>query len=231
MRQTDALTASDRGEGQELASVAAGGGRRYGDKTTSERRAERRLRLLEAALDAFGSDGYRSTSIEQLCAAAGISTRNFYEEFPGREPLLLALHDDLNLRALTAVRHALDEINPDDLPARARAGVTAYFDVMTSDRRWARIALVESVGVSPTAEAHRRAAIERFAELLRAEATHLAKSGAIPQRDYTLTSIALVGAINGLVNTWTAEGDWRTRVDQVVEEATRLILLALPGDW
>ncbi|MGI8557641.1 MAG: TetR/AcrR family transcriptional regulator [Solirubrobacteraceae bacterium] len=235
MRQTEALTksegASGDGEGAELASVAAGGGRRYGDKTMSERRAERRLRLLDAALDAFGSNGYRATSIEQLCTAAGISTRNFYEEFPDREQLLLALHDDLNLRALNAVLQALAEIHPDDLPARAHAGAKAYFDVMTSDRRWARIALVESVGVSPTAEAHRRAAIERFAELLRAEATHLAESGAIPQRDYTLTSIALVGAINGLINTWTAEGDWGKRVDQVVEEAARLILLALPGNW
>ena len=200
---------------------------RYRDKTTSERRAERRARLLGAALDAFGTDGYRATSIEQLCAAAGISTRNFYEEFSGREELVIALHDDLNARALEAVVQAIADIDPDDLPARAHAGVRAYFSVMTSDRRWARIALVESVGVSPTAEAHRRAAIDRFAELLRLEATRLGDAGVIPARDPTLTSVALVGAINGLINTWTADGSWDARVDQVVDEATRLIVLAI----
>jgi AcrR family transcriptional regulator len=183
--------------------------------------------------DVRGTDGYRTTSIEQLCAAAGISTRNFYEEFSTREELLLALHDDLNARALDAVVRAIADVDPADLAARADAGVRAYFGVMTSDRRWARIALVEAVGVSPTVEGHRRDAIGRFAELLRLEAIRLAEAGAIPQRDYTLTSIAVVGAINGLINTWTADGNWNARVDQVIAEATRLIVLAVggqPGD-
>lgn len=203
------------------------GGRRYRAKTAAERRAERRRRLLEAALDAFGAAGYRATSIEQLCAAAGISTRNFYEEFRSREELLVALHDELNARALEAVVGAIAEIDPDDLDARAQAGVRAYFRVMTSDRRFARIALVESVGVSPDAEQHRRAAIDRFAELIRLEATRLAAAGVVPKRDYRLTSIALVGAINGLVSTWTADDDWQAHVEQVIDEAAQLIVVAM----
>jgi AcrR family transcriptional regulator len=202
-------------------------GRRYADKTEAERRAERRSRLIETALNAFGTDGYRSTSIEQLCASAGISTRNFYEEFGNREELLIALHDELNARALEAVVEALAGIDPDDLPARADAGVRAYFRVMTSDRRWARIALVESVGVSPEAEAHRREAIDRFAGLIVIEAKRLGEAGVIPARDYELTSVALVGAINGLINTWTSEDDWDARVDDVGAEAARLIVRAL----
>jgi len=201
-------------------------GRVYRDKTASERRADRRARLLATALDGFGTNGYRATSIEQLCADAGISTRNFYEEFKSREELLLALHDELNARALEAVVRALAGIDPSDLEARARAGVRAYFDVMTSDRRWARIALVESVGVSPTAEAHRRAAIDRFAQLIRAEVTRLAEEGLLPRRDYGLISVALVGAINGLINTWTADSDWQSRLDDVVDTAARLIVVA-----
>jgi AcrR family transcriptional regulator len=202
-------------------------GRRYRDKTATQRRGERRSRLLEAALDAFGTQGYRATAIEQLCATAGISTRNFYEEFSSREELLLALHDDLNARALDAVIGAIANVDPGDLDARAQAGVRAYFHVMTSDRRFARIALVETVGVSPTAEAHRRAAIGRFAELLRLEATRLAHAGVLPDRDYTLTSIALVGAVEGLINTWTADNDWSGGIDQVIDEAAHLIVLAL----
>jgi AcrR family transcriptional regulator len=205
-------------------------GRRYRDQTVAERRAARRAKLLDAALDAFGTAGYQATSIEQLCAAAGVSTRNFYEEFPSREDLLLALHDDLNARALEAVVAAIVALDPDDLEARARAGLTAYFGVITSDRRWARIALVESVGVSPRAEAHRRAAIDRFAQVLELEATRLAAEGRVPSRDFSLTSIALVGAIYGLVNTWTADESWSARVDHVIEEAVRLIVLAVRGD-
>jgi AcrR family transcriptional regulator len=201
-------------------------GRRYGDKTPAERAAERRERLLGAALDAFATDGYANTSIEALCAAARVSTRDFYALFGSREALVIALHDDLNARALTAVGQAIAPVDPDDLEARARAGVRAYFDVVTSDRRWARIALVESVGVSPEAERHRQEAIGRFAQLLELETSRMAAAGVIPQRDFRLTAIALVGAINGLVNTWTADPDWDAHVDDVVDVAARLIVVA-----
>ena len=202
-------------------------GRVYREKTAGERRSHRRAKLLEAALEAFGTEGYGSTSIEQLCARAGISTRNFYEEFSSREQLVIALHDDLNARALQAVLDEIAAIDPDDLEARAAAGVRAYFTVMTSDRRWARIALVESVGLSAEAEAHRRAAIDRFAALLEIEAARLADAGLVPKRDFGLTAAALVGAINGLINTWTADDDWQAHVDDVIGEAARLIVRAI----
>jgi AcrR family transcriptional regulator len=202
-------------------------GRRYGDKTPDERHDARRERLVEAALDAFAADGYAQTSIEALCARAGVSTRNFYEHFASREELLLALHDDLNARALQAVAGAVAGADPDDLRARAYAGARAYFDVVTTDPRWARIAVVESVGVSRTAERHREEAIGRFAEVIELEATRLAEAGLAPARDHQLTAVALVGAINGLVNTWTTTPDWADRVDDVVEVAAELIYAAI----
>lgn len=204
-------------------------GRRYAAKTHDERRAERRSRLMEAALEAFGTRGAGQTSIEQLCAAAGTSTRAFYQEFSSREELLIALHDDLNERALEAVVEAIAAVDPTDLDARARAGVAAYFRVMTSDRRWARIALVETVGHSPAAELHRRTAIERFGKLIELEADRLAGIGLIARRDYTLTAVALTGAINGLVSTWTADGSWDAKVERVIEEAARLIVVGVRG--
>jgi AcrR family transcriptional regulator len=201
-------------------------GRRYGDKTAAERHDGRRARLIEAALDAFHADGYTGTSIEQLCARAGISTRNFYEHFDNREHLLIALHDDLNGRALEAVAGAVAAAPPDDLRARALAGVGAYFEVVTTDPRWARIAVIESVGVSPTAERHRQEALGRFAGLIELEVSRLADAGLVPKRDFRLTAIALVGAILGLVNTWTSTPDWADHVDEVVLEASELIVAA-----
>jgi AcrR family transcriptional regulator len=205
-------------------------GRRYGDKSPSERRSERRERMLSAGLELFGTQGYRATTIEALCAAAGVSTRNFYEEFGSREALLIALHDQINERALEAVAASLAGLDPIDISARVHAGTVAYFEVMTSDRRWAQIALIESVGVSGEAEAHRRAAINRFVALMEAEANRLADAGLIRRRDYHLTATALAGALNGLINTWTSNSDWDARASAIVDEAARLILLALTRD-
>jgi AcrR family transcriptional regulator len=204
-------------------------GRRYGAKTQDERREERRQRMLAAGLELFGTQGYRATTIEALCAAAGVSTRNFYEEFGSREALVVALHDDVNGRALEAVIAALAGVDPDDIPRRVSLATRAYFEVMTSDRRWAQIALVESVGVSSEAEAHRRTAIDRFVALIEAEADRLAGAGLIPRRDHHLTAVALAGALNGLINTWTGNSSWDTTVPRIADEATRLIVLALTG--
>lgn len=202
-------------------------GRRYADKTAAERDGERRARLVAAGIEAFGSEGYARVTVEQLCARAAVSTRNFYEHFANREALLVALHDELNAEALEAVVRAIGDIDSRDLAARARAGVSAYFAVMTADRRRAQIALVESVGVSREAEAHRQAAIGRFADLIRLEADRLAEARVIPRRDHRLVSVAIVGAINGLANTWTADPDWDANVDAVVTVAADLIFAAL----
>lgn len=202
-------------------------GRRYRNRTTDERRGERRARMLAAGLELFAAHGFRGTTIEALCTAAGVSTRNFYEEFGSREALVIALHDDVNARAAEAVVAALAEVDPADLAARAAAATRAYLHVMTSDRRWARIALVESVGVSAEAEAHRRAAIDAFVALIDAEATRLADAGLVPARDHRLTAVALAGALNGLVMTWTADPEWDRHVDAIAAEAARLIVLAL----
>lgn len=98
------------------------------------------------------------------------------------------------------------------------------------DRRWAQIALIESVGVSAEAEAHPRAAIDRFVALMEAEANRLAETGVIQRRDYHLNATALARAVNGLINTWTANSDWDAEASAIVDEAPRLILLALTPD-
>lgn len=204
-------------------------GRTYGRKTADERRGDRRARLLETATEAFGTLGYRATTIEGLCAGAGVSTRNFYEEFGSRETLLIAVHDEINERVFAAVLAALADTDPDDIWGRVRAATHAYFGVMTADRRWARIAVVESVGVSPEVEAARRAAIGRFVALIELESERLADAGLVDRRPFGLTAVALAGALNGLINTWAGDVDWDAQVDAIAEEAARLVVLGITG--
>ena len=137
---------------------------------------------------AFARHGFSGVSIEQLCTAARVSTRAFYEEFTTKVELLAALHDQLNDRAVEAVIGALDEVDPLDLGARATAGCTAYVEEFTRDLRWAKVVLVEAVGVSPAMEARRQRAVDGFAQLIRAEADRLAAAGAMPPHDHALAA-------------------------------------------
>lgn len=202
----------------------------YGGRTAEGRDAERRERLMAAGLEAFGTRGFAGTSIEQLCTAASVSTRSFYEMFASREALLIALHDEINARAFDAVVSVLADVG-DDMHASAVAAFTAYLEVITTDPRWVRITLRETRGATPATYAARRAAVGRFAALLHVELDRLADAGVIPKRDHGLTAIAVVGGLTALVESLLPPGEQshalsRTEVDRVREEGVRLILSA-----
>ena len=200
------------------------GERVYGNKTAAERRHERRQRLLDAGLELFATTGYANTTVQELCGAAGVSARTFYEEFDNREDLLVELHDQLNARAFDTVVTAVAAFPVTQFEQRAAAGVRAYFEVMTADPRWARIALVESVGVNDAVDGHRRAAIDRFAELIDAQLRLTAAEGLIPDRDFALTATGLVGALNELVMTYGSRDDWADVAEAVIAEGNRFVL-------
>lgn len=171
---------------------------------SEQRRAERRQRLLTAALGRFTTVGYRQTKIVELCADAGVSTRNFYEEFTGKEQVLLTLHDLINSAALDRVRTALDTLDSDDVVTRITVLLDAFVASVTSDPRLPRLNYVEAVGVSEELERQHQVWVARWADFIESEARRAAAHGVAPDRDYRLTAIGLVGAITGLLREWQA---------------------------
>jgi AcrR family transcriptional regulator len=171
--------------------------RRYRGLSADERRSERRSRLLEAGSDLFAADGYAATSIERLCARAGVTTRHFYEEFKGREDVLTALCEEIDRTTFSAVQSAVERA-PDDAEARTRAVVATFITQMLADPRRARIVLVESPASVRPSENSRRTH-RRYAEFIRSQCELLADKGLLSRRDFTLASTALVGAMNELL--------------------------------
>jgi len=202
-------------------------GRLYRGQSAVERQEERRQRLIEAGLDLFARRGYLNTSIEEICATAAISTRNFYELVDGREGLLVLLHDIAMRRAQDAVLDALATAPQDDVVQRVRTALGAFVGAMTADPRWARIAYVEVVGISATVERRRHTWMNRFATLIAAEADAIAARGLAPRRDHELTAVALVGALDRLIVHWQATARRRPPARLLVEELTRLFVAAL----
>ena len=57
-------------------------------------RGEARARLLEAARTLVRHRGFAATSVDDLCAAAGVTKGAFFHHFPSKEALGVALIDD-----------------------------------------------------------------------------------------------------------------------------------------
>ncbi len=56
--------------------------------------AQTRRSILDAAIERFGRDGYRSTSVADIARAAGVSGSLTYAYFPNKEALFLAAADE-----------------------------------------------------------------------------------------------------------------------------------------
>ncbi|MFD4623716.1 TetR/AcrR family transcriptional regulator [Streptomyces sp. NPDC058475] len=207
---------------------------RYGGRTAEERQAERRRRFLDAGLQLFGdSPGFRTTTVAALSEAAGLSTRQFYEEFRTLEDVLAALHLQVNDWAEGAALAALADARERDLPLaeRATAIFRAYAANVTGDPRRIRITFVEIIGVSPRLEEQRLARRARWVEFICAEADAAAARGEAAARDYRIAATAFIGSVNGLLHDWRA-GWVDATLDEVVEELVRQLLAILrPEGW
>lgn len=200
-------------------------GRRYAGRSHPERRAERRARLIAAALELYGTVGWAAGTVERICASAGVATRSFYEEFDSREDLLLTIYAEILDGARSAVGAAVAAA-PLRLDERVRAGLTAYVGHLTRDPRRARVAHLELRAAGRNLEAQRRAAVTGFAALIEREGLLLAGSGERRPEAGALTALALAGAVNELLVDW-ATSDPHPPVEPMVDELVRVFVAAL----
>lgn len=87
-------------------------------------RGEARTRLIEAARSLVRHRGFAATSVDDLCAAAGVTKGAFFHHFPSKEALGVALVDDW-----TAMTGAMFAAHPYNAKADALDRVFAYIDL------------------------------------------------------------------------------------------------------
>jgi AcrR family transcriptional regulator len=199
----------------------------YRGQSKAERRLERRERLMATAIALFGTEGYASTRIDAVCAAAGVTARHFYEHFQSREALLRAVYDAIIADTQQTVLLALASVvSPED---RIAAGVQAFVHAYLDDPRRGRIACVEVIGVSEDLETHRRSVIHAFASVIQAQAESLAAAGRLERQwNYELVGIALAGGVNELIADWISRRD-RPPVTRFAEEIVAFFLAVVQG--
>jgi len=193
--------------------------RRYRGLSVAERREQRREQLLEAGLELFGTQGYAGSSIRAVSAAASLNSRYFYESFTSREDLLYHVYQRAVADIAGAVIEATAQV--DTVEDQARAGLRASWTVLTSDRRKARVIVLEVVGVSERLEKLRRENRHAFAEILVNNAMSIAGEGIRLRMDPVLTARSLIGAGMELLVDW-IHGDVSASPDEIVEYLTKM---------
>lgn len=81
----------------------------------ADQHAEKRRRILEAAIACFARKGFHSTSTAEICRAAGMSPGNLFHYFATKEAIILAIAEED--RRETAMLFAAVESSSDTIGA------------------------------------------------------------------------------------------------------------------
>ncbi|MBU8809495.1 TetR/AcrR family transcriptional regulator [Mycolicibacterium goodii] len=192
---------------------------RWAGVPLTDRRAERRALLVDAAFRLFGDGGEAALSVRSVCRECGLNTRYFYESFAGTDELLGAVYDQVSALLAADVEAAMESAGT-SLRARTRAGIAAVLGFSSADPRRGRVLFTDARANPVLAE--RRAATQ---DLLR-EAV-LSEGGRLnPGFDPIAAQVGAAmytGAMAELAQQWLA-GNLGDDLDVVVDLALRMVL-------
>ncbi|KRB80411.1 hypothetical protein ASE01_02760 [Nocardioides sp. Root190] len=180
-------------------------GRSYGGVSAADRVATRRASLLESCRAVIGREGVGAVTVEAVCADSALGKRYFYESFPTRDDLLLAVADEFYTGLLDRMRATIDGVAEAE---RAPLVVEALVESLRSDERLARL-YVESPA-TPVLAARRHLAIDEYTRFVAAEVLPGAPRGRRAKARRLLATRLLVAGTTELVADWLAgevEGD------------------------
>ncbi len=182
-----------------------------------QRRAQRREALLAAALDRFASDGYVNTTIEQLCQAAFVSTKSFYEVFSSREDVYKALFTEMSGQLRDEMAGRLGELSDDETETTRRM-LVAFITSLMSDPRRARVLYGAWRAITPDIELLRRENRLWAAEFIEGIWRHYGIRG-----DHHSIAVAVVGGLFDLITLWLIDGDPADegQIAALIDSATR----------
>jgi AcrR family transcriptional regulator len=178
--------------------------RAYRGVSAQERADARKQQFLDAGKTVFGTLGVQAANVKDVCAAAGLTERYYYEAFGSLPKLFEAVY----LQALDRLRQILEEAaarSPQDSSAQLRSMISSYFELLESDRHLARILILEIYGAAPAISNLYEYSVRQFAA--RIEKLIAAPNAEFGQQlNSKLVAVALVGATSGLAMHWRLGG-------------------------
>ena len=141
---------------------------RWAGVALTDRRAERRALLIDAAYALFGTGGEAALTVRSVCRESALNTRYFYESFADIGELLGAVFD--KVAADSSIPQA-----PRDM-AKLRAGyilvdsgsyqdVSSRVEVLTNDTNPLRHSAREALGLSAWKEGKAKDALALFEQI------------------------------------------------------------------
>jgi AcrR family transcriptional regulator len=175
----------------------------------ARKRAETHRRIYRAAMDLFREHGYDAVTVGQIVAASQVSVPTFYDHFPSKDHLIMALPERARIEALLARQSA-----GLTLGARMRELIHAFLASLESEELSDVLARWRIITATPGLR-YRAAQFERTTAQMILEALGLTESD-----DETVAQVVVnahLSAYTHILVRW-AEVEGRTPLEEVAEE-------------
>lgn len=192
---------------------------RWAGVPLTDRRAERRELLIDAAYRLFGDGGEAVLTVRSVCRETGLNSRYFYESFADVDELLGAVYDRVSAELAQVVEAAMTATEA-SLRARTRAGMAAVLEFSSTDPRRGRV-LFTDARANPVLTARRAATQDLLREAVLTEGWRLH-----PDTDPVAAMVGAAmytGAMAELAQQWLT-GHLGDDLDAVVDHALALVL-------
>ena len=186
-------------------------------------RRERRVQLLDSALEVFVAQGYHAAAMDDIAERAGVSKPVLYQHFPGKLELYLALLDSAcdevidNCRAALAATH--------DNKTRVAAAMAAFYSYVAGERAAFRLVFESDLTSEPAVREHVERVTSECAAMI-ADVIH--DDTGLPGEQSRLLAVSLVGMAQVSARFWVSEASGITQ-EQAVELVTGLAWRGIRG--
>jgi AcrR family transcriptional regulator len=182
----------------------------------ARKRATRRQRLTERALDLFLERGYDETTVDDIVAAADVSRSTFFRYFTTKDDVVLSMLDEMGEDLVRRYRDLLPTVEPVHALPRSLLGTVRV--VRLQPRIYELLSLTVS---TPLLRQRLAMKVEEWREALEVETVRNLGCRETELYPAVLTSI-MVGAATGAADVWIREGGRRDILD-VLDEALAMV--------
>ena len=199
--------------------------RQFKGLSLSERKQARREKLIEAGIEAYGTHGFFSVTVKDICLEAKLTERYFYESFKKSEQLFqtifLKLIDELQQNVMQAIMQAST-----DSKKMIEAGLTALLLTLKNNPHMARIIYIDAMLVQ---ELHNQATIHetmmRFDRMIHAFVMLMMPNIDRSEREISMVATGLNGYVTQIAIRWVMS-DYKQPMDEVLSSCS-VVFLAL----
>ncbi|MEY4763856.1 MAG: hypothetical protein RI907_529, partial [Pseudomonadota bacterium] len=179
--------------------------RRYGGVLPEERQRVRRVRLIEGGLEVFGTKGFHGATVREVCVAAHLTERYFYESFKTLPQLFIAVYAELAEQLMDRTLTVMAQADPTPLGLLEPA-MRVFLDYIRDDPRRGRVMLIDSLAVNAEVAELSGATARDYSAMLRQHMHRLVPADLMDEVSLDLLADGMIGLNVLLAQRWMQDG-------------------------